>query len=199
MRSSWPANVQRESVALGGQQIPPVYVGDVQTAQDADAVYGSGEVQLRRHVAVDAAGLAAHKLGQFAEASVGDGKVEIDAFRLYVPAAVEPERAQAGSGPVGAGELRRTIDLPSATDRDRRRDIEIGFGQIEGGLIVAEFEVDAAVAHLQRGKHAHHGRVDDGSEVPAAPFGSRAGFGQVDAGVFEAYGGDDKLAEEQSP
>ncbi len=113
------------------------------------------------------------------------------------PLSVNAPRPVAGrSVRASCAEQSTSHPRPMATGR---RDIEIGFGEIEGRLIVAEFEIDAAVADVNRRELAHHRRVHHGGEVPAPPFRRGSGFGEIDAGVFQADGGDDELAEEQAP
>ena len=51
---------------------------------------------------------------------------------------------------------------------------------------------------MDGGGGAHDGAVHERREIPAAPFGCRSGFGQVDMGGIEADGGNDEAAAEFS-
>ena len=102
-------------------------------------------------VAVDAAGLAR------ASGSVSSPRPvsAISRFRstrsgatYQRPLSVNAPRPVAGrSVRASLAEQSTFHPRPMATGR---RDIEIGFGEIEAGLIVAELEIDAAVADLNR-------------------------------------------------
>src|SRR5262245_11256653 len=106
-----------------------MHVADIETAGDPEIVRRPGEVQARGNCAVNAGVLAADERGDFAETGVVHAQVHIDAADVAIPAAAQLERAETLGGPVTARGARGTGDLPIAGDG--RREIEIGFGQVE--------------------------------------------------------------------
>ena len=56
--------------------------------------------------------------------------------------------------------------FPAAAARAGRRDVEIGIHEIEDRFGVAELEIDAAVAHVDGRRGAHHRAVHKGQEIP---------------------------------
>ena len=106
---------------------------------------------------------------------------KIDALRRHKPAAFQGEQSQPLRRTIGTRRFAGQRYLPAAGARPRRRDIEIGIHQIEHGFGVAEFEIDAAVAHMDGGRGAHHRAVHEGEEIPVAGVGLR----QINVRAFE--------------
>ena len=104
------------------------------------------------------------------------------------PAAARAELAESVRRLVGARRFAVELHVPLRRTAGWRRDIQVRIGQIEDGLGVAEFEIDASGAHVQFRNGADHRPVQQRLEVPAAWLGRAAGLGQVDAGVIQPDG-----------
>ena len=92
------------------------------------------------------------------------------------PACVQRPRAMNSPNPCAGLSVRAGSPVKSTFQARRavrwRCNIQVGIGQIEDGLGVAEFEIDAPRAHVHFRNGADHGPVQQGLEVPAARLGS---------------------------
>src|SRR5581483_8985283 len=172
------ADIEGPPLAGGRHEVPSVDVGEGHAALDADIPNRAAEMEARAERAVHRAGLAAQQRAPFAEAGAVEREVEVEALGGDEPAALEGERAEPAAGAIGAGGLRVAVDATSGAERAGRRNVEIGLGQVDERLGVAELEVDAAVAHVDRWRGAHHRPVDERHEVPPAVLG----LAEVEAG-----------------
>jgi hypothetical protein len=177
------AQVERPALPVAGHEVPAVHVGYVQAAGDSQVVERSGDVNARGEHAVNAGVLTAPERGDFAEVGALDGEVQIGAPGIGVPAALQAEGAEALCGKVGARGLALQGNLPIAAAGGR--DVQVGFREIKNVLGIAEFEVDAAVAHVNRGGGAHDRGIDQRREVPAAPLLRRPRLHKVNAGFVK--------------
>ena len=163
-------HIQRPALSLRGQQIPTMHILDLHLAHDPDGVRRTAQVQFGRNGAVHASGLALEQSAEFAQPGAIELQIEINPFRRRKPVALERECAQPLRRAVCARRLGVKRNLPASAASSRREDVEIGLHQVEDRLGIADFEIDAAVAHVNGRRGAHRRAIHNLLEIPVARF-----------------------------
>ena len=116
------------------------------------------QVHARGNGAMHAGVEAVQQGHDFADVALFETHVQIQAAGPGLrPAAARDELAESVRGLVGARRLAGKLDVPGGRAAGGRCDIQVGVGEIEDGLGVAELEIDAPRAHVQFRNGADHG------------------------------------------
>src|SRR5262249_39231931 len=98
--------------------------------------------------------LAGEERSYLAQAGAFNREIHVGTAGIGVPASAEAERAESLRGTIGTCGTAFQRDFPIAAGSGG--EIEIGLGEIEDAFGIAEFEVNASVAHMDLRSAANH-------------------------------------------